>query len=91
MYKIRTNVMENVGLFITILVSALVLEFLLIRFVRKGFFIVLILLVLTGLIIKTNVPFHQFLKLVLYGGLPLLFIAILLFVFVAKDKCNFFQ
>ena len=78
--------MENVGLFITVLISALVLEFLLIRFVRKGFYIVLVLLVLAGLLLKTNVSFHPFLKLILYGGLPLLFIAILLFVFVAKEE-----
>ena len=78
--------MENVGLFITILVSALVLEFLLIRFLSKGFYIVLILLIVAALLLKTNIPFHQFLKLVLYGGLPLLFAAILLFVFVAKEE-----
>ena len=80
--------MENVGLCITILVSALVLESLLIRFLRKGFYIVVVLLVLAGLLLKTIVPFHQFLKLVLYGGLPLLFVAILLFVFVAKEEKN---
>ena len=78
--------MENVGLFIVILVSVLVLEFLLIRFVRKGFYIVVVLLVLAGVLLKTNVPFYQFLKLVLYGGLPLLFAAILLFVFVDKEE-----
>jgi len=78
--------MENVGLFIVILVSALALEFLLIRFLRKGFYIVVVLLVLAGLLLKTNVPFHQFLKLVLYAGLPLLFASILLFVFVAKEE-----
>ena len=78
--------MENVGLFIVILVSALALEFLFIRFLRKGFYIVVVLLVLAGLLVKTNVPFHQFLKLVLYAGLPLLFASILLFVFVGKEE-----
>ena len=78
--------MENITLFFTLMVLGLVLEFLLIRFVRRGFFMVLILLVLIGLILKINVPFHQFLKLVLYGLLPLLFMAILLFVFVAKEE-----
>ncbi|MCL6266377.1 type IV secretory system conjugative DNA transfer family protein [Flagellimonas myxillae] len=78
--------MENVIGLIVLFLIGVALEYLLIRFLKKGFYVVLLLLVLLAGTFYYYLPITLFLKMVLYGGLPLLFVAILLFVFVAKEE-----
>ncbi len=62
------------------------MEFLLIRYLRYGFYITLGLLILLSGIAYHFMPMVLFLKSILYGLTPLLFIAIVLYVFVAKEE-----
>ncbi len=78
--------MENYLLLIVLFIGVVALEYVLIRFLKKGFYITLLFLVAFAGIFYNQLPDTLFLKAVLYGGLPLLFVAILLFVFVAKEE-----
>ncbi|WP_232520956.1 type IV secretory system conjugative DNA transfer family protein [Flagellimonas nanhaiensis] len=78
--------MENVLLLIVVLLVGFALEYMLIRFLKKGFYVTLLLLLVLAGIFYYYFPTTMFLKSVLYAGLPLLFVAILFFVFVAKEE-----
>ncbi len=78
--------MENLVIYVVLFFGAVALEYVLIRFLKKGFYVTLLLWVLAAGIFYYYLPTKLFLKAVLYGGLPLLFVAILLFVFVAKEE-----
>ncbi|WP_350289024.1 type IV secretion system DNA-binding domain-containing protein [uncultured Croceitalea sp.] len=78
--------MENYLLLTLLLFVGIALEYMLIRFLRIGFYIVLVLLSMLATIGYHFLEIQVFLKLVLYVILPLLFVALLLFVFVAKEE-----
>ncbi len=78
--------MENYLLLVLLLFIGIALEYVLIRFLKKGFYMTLLLLVILAGIFYYYFPTTLFLKAVLYGVLPLLFVAILLFVFVAEEE-----
>ncbi len=68
------------------LFMGIAMEFLLIRYLRYGFYLTLVLLMLLTGIAYYILPTVVFLKFILYGLTPLLFIAIILYVFVAKEE-----
>ncbi|KQC28615.1 type IV secretory system conjugative DNA transfer family protein [Flagellimonas eckloniae] len=78
--------MENYLLLILLFFIGIAFEYLLIRFLKKGFYISILLWVVLAVIFYYHLPTTLFLKSVLYGGLPLLFLAILFFVYVAKEE-----
>ena len=78
--------MENVIGLIVLFLIGVALEYVLIRFLKKGFYITLLLLVVWAGIFYYQLPTTLFLKAVLFLGLPLLFLAILFFVFVTKEE-----
>ena len=68
------------------LFMGIAMEFLLIRYLKYGFYITLVLLIVLSGIVYHFLPMVLFLKSILYGLTPLLFIAIVLYVFVAKEE-----
>ena len=78
--------MESLLLYVVVFLGVVALEYLLSRFLKKGFYMTLLLLIVLAVLFYNKLPTTLFLKAVLYGVLPLLFIAILLFVFVAKEE-----
>nr|WP_299214440.1 type IV secretion system DNA-binding domain-containing protein [uncultured Allomuricauda sp.] len=78
--------MENILLLIVLFIGFVALEYVLIRFLKNGFYITLLLLAVLAALAPYFLPHILFLKSVLYAGLPLLFVAILLFVFVGKEE-----
>lgn len=83
--------MDNIGqlsLVSLVIIAALAFEFFLIRYLKRGFFLVVLLLLLFTGVLMSMMEFQLFLMTVLYGILPLLCSAIVLFVFAANDEEN---
>ncbi|MCF6348063.1 MAG: TraM recognition domain-containing protein [Flavobacteriaceae bacterium] len=62
------------------------LSFLVIRYIRFGFLMMLFCIIVTSFILFHFLDLQPFLKIVLYGIVPFLFCNILLYVYVAKEK-----
>ncbi|WP_394970963.1 type IV secretory system conjugative DNA transfer family protein [uncultured Croceitalea sp.] len=78
--------MENPILLPVFFVLVIALEYILIRFLKNGFYIVVTLMALLAVWGYYFLSTTVFLKLILYLLLPLIFVALLLFVFVAKEE-----
>ncbi len=63
-----------------------ILSYVVIRYVRYGFFITLFIFGIIGSVLYSNLPLSTFLKALLYLILPSLFIALIFYVFIAKDE-----
>ena len=61
-------------------------SYLIIRYLRYGFFITLLLITVLGFLLYYNLQLSLFLKMLLYLILPSLLVALVCYVFFAKDE-----
>lgn len=78
--------MEHIILVVLVFLMVCTLAFILIKFLRYGFFMILFLIGLGGLFLFHYLPLETFLRITLYAILPYLFISILLYVFIGKEE-----
>jgi len=78
--------MENLFNIIGVFLLGNLLNYFVIRFLRNGFFVTLIGVLLVSGFMHYYLPFEQFLKAILYWILPSIFIALLLYVFIGKEE-----
>ncbi len=71
---------------ITYLILGCTLSYLIIKYLRFGFFVMLFSIVGTSVLLYYYLDLQSFLKVFLYGTLPLLFYILLLYVYVAKEE-----
>lgn len=77
--------MENLLYIIITAILTTALSYLLIRFVRYGFIIVFLVFIGLTISLYHHIELQCFLKILLYFGVPFLFVNILLYVFFGKD------